>query len=305
VGRLDSKALYRHACGAVLWAQVQGDFAVSLVVEEGLEALNTQIEHAFKLPDAVRLRLRHHLRPGTAGPGDLNRALGEHDVVTPLFGVLSGDQELRLCRLETRGVHRTVVLALLITEDRITGFRVLEGAAVLEQLVILSEAGPLFDGPEGTIDDLRQEAAASAEAIAEGVGPLLVGLATGLVDIQAIRPRPSDYAKVFQGVELDRVRLAYDRLWEKDPPRIRPGRNQTELAVQVTTGGALATDHELSSGFSDHYRDIADHLVSDRTWLAWSYRRPGEDSGLSFEGLVWLGDRWAWFPKAWRVILRR
>lgn len=288
----------------MLEAQVEGDTAVSIRLLEGPDALAAQLEHAFKLPSSVRRALGRGLGSGTSGPTDVARALGPHDVLTPLFGVVTGDQEVRFLRLETRGVvHRTVVLCLILTGGLISGFRVLEGRAALEQLVLIAEAGHLFDGPQSERTAGWAAAQASVDAIAEALSPLLWKIRRGEVDIQILRPRPGDLGRVFQGVDLDRVQQTWDGLWDADPPRIAAGAEQTELAIRVSTGGALASGHGLSEGFSEHYQTIGAHLVPERTWVAWSFRRPGEERGRRYEGLVWVGDRWVWLPKAWRVLL--
>ncbi|GEM_PF-2366011 len=306
VGRIQDPvpaALYRHASGAVLQAEVVGDTAVAIQLWEGREALDAQLAHAFRLPASVVRDLDRGLRPGATRPEMVARLLGPHDVLTPLFGVVTGDQELRFLRLETRGVvHRTVVLCLILTGGVVTGFRVLQGRVALEQLVLISETAHLFGGPGDGPTVGPADAQTSIDTIAQALAPLLSGIRRGEVDIRTLQPRPGDAGRVFRGVDLERIQRTYDGLWQADPPRLSAAADQTELVVHVSTGGALGSGHELSHGFSEHYQSIAPHLVPERTWVAWSFRRPGEERGRRFEGLVWVGDHWAWFPKAWRVV---
>ena len=38
-------------------------------------------------------------------------------------------------------------------------------------------------------------------------------------------------------------------------------------------------------------------------WVTWEYLAPGESSGMSFNGLVYLAEgRFVWFPKPWKFI---
>ncbi|HWO61148.1 MAG TPA: hypothetical protein VNO31_14065 [Umezawaea sp.] len=50
---------------------------------------------------------------------------------------------------------------------------------------------------------------------------------------------------------------------------------------------------------------MADLLVPTRVWAAWKYRSPNSSAGLSYDGLVWCDDHWAFFPKPYRVLTSR
>ena len=43
-------------------------------------------------------------------------------------------------------------------------------------------------------------------------------------------------------------------------------------------------------------------LDPHRVWARWKFVRPGEPSGMAYDGLVWVDDHWAWFPKPYRVL---
>lgn len=78
--------------------------------------------------------------------------------------------------------------------------------------------------------------------------------------------------------------------------------DQTELVVNLSPAAMLGAENELSCHFPGGYRKIAAHLDPQRVWVAWKYRRPGESSGMAFDGLVRVDDHWAWFPKPYRVV---
>ena len=42
-------------------------------------------------------------------------------------------------------------------------------------------------------------------------------------------------------------------------------------------------------------------LLPGRIWAAWRYVTPGRTAGLSYDGLTWCDDHWAWFPKPYRL----
>jgi hypothetical protein len=43
-------------------------------------------------------------------------------------------------------------------------------------------------------------------------------------------------------------------------------------------------------------------MIPERIWVAWEFVEPGRDSGLSFDGLVWCEDHWAWFPRPYLLL---
>jgi hypothetical protein len=64
----------------------------------------------------------------------------------------------------------------------------------------------------------------------------------------------------------------------------------------------LREDNELSRQFPQGYRAIAHWLNPNRVWIAWKYIKTGQSSGQAFNGLVWVDDHWAWFPKPFRAL---
>ena len=102
-----------------------------------------------------------------------------------------------------------------------------------------------------------------------------------------IAPRPDDAERVFQGRSLALPWSAGDLL----PAGTGP------LEVWLASPGSP----RLAGGWSR----VLPHLTTDalvRRWAAWRVHPPGEEGGTRFEGLVWLDDHWAWFPKPWRAL---
>ena len=148
----------------------------------------------------------------------------------------------------------------------------------------------------------REYAMLIAELLAEEVRPLLASLArdrSGEV-LERLRPRPEDYAKVFQPEAVQTARLAYQTLWITGIGMTFPTGAQSELRVFVAPAGLLTSANDLSRHFPGGYVAIGHQLQPHRVWAAWKYVKPGEESGLAFDGLVWCDDHWAWFPKPYR-----
>jgi hypothetical protein len=102
-----------------------------------------------------------------------------------------------------------------------------------------------------------------------------------------IGPRPGDAAQVFQGASLALPWTASDLLpagtgrlevWRDAPGSPRLAGGWTRVLPHLTTEALV------------------------RRWAAWRVHPAGHASGTRYEGLVWLDDHWAWFPKPWRAL---
>jgi hypothetical protein len=149
----------------------------------------------------------------------------------------------------------------------------------------------------------REAALAIAEVLEDAVRPLLEALThdgDGSI-LASLRPRPEDYERAFIPEVADRARAAYESIWA-DPAPLPSIESGSRIESYVAPAGMLASDNELSRHFPGGYRAIAHLLDPHRVWVRWKYVQPGESAGRSFDGLVWLDDHWAWFPKPYRAL---
>lgn len=149
----------------------------------------------------------------------------------------------------------------------------------------------------------RVDSLAAIEVLKQQLEPLLRMLARdpdGTV-AATLQPRPDDYAHTFLPQFADAARRAYETVWTQHP-RVDPVPADSVLETHVAPGGMLADENELSFLFPGGYRQIATLLNPHRVWVRWKYLRPGAAAGQSYDGLVWLDNHWAWFPKPYRVL---
>ncbi len=179
------------------------------------------------------------------------------------------------------------------------------------------EARPLLKELEGHKEAVVRQAAAGTGAtldrkalakvqvlaglsqIAANVLPLLSALGQGM-DPSELRPEEEDYDLVFAPELHETLKTGYAPLWE-NPPSLRSGYPQ--VTAHAALAGLLRTPNPLSWEFPGGYRPIAGFLEPGRPWLCWHYHSPGS-AGVTYDGLVWQGQRWIWFPKPWRVVER-
>lgn len=132
---------------------------------------------------------------------------------------------------------------------------------------------------------------------------LLAGRAGSSIAVarELLQPRPEDYALAFDASIADDVRLAYEPLWASDQLDPRPKAGQTDIRIWAATSDDLKAWNANARAFPGGYQEVGQHLVPGRIWLRWKFVVPGETLGMAFDGLVWMDDHWAWFPKPWRV----
>jgi hypothetical protein len=126
--------------------------------------------------------------------------------------------------------------------------------------------------------------------------------ASAAVAKEFMQPRPDDYAKAFEDAVAEGVRQVYEPLWAQGQLDPRPKAGQTEIRLWGATSEDLKLWNANARQFPGGYEGIAAMLKPGRIWLRWKFVEPGETLGMAFDGLVWMDDHWAWFPKPWRAI---
>lgn len=122
--------------------------------------------------------------------------------------------------------------------------------------------------------------------------------------ILGLRPAAGDHLRVFSAEIADTLREGYDALWQAPPPwRLRS--DQTVLRVTSASVDELRAGEGGARAFPGGWRDVVPHLADGYVWSVWELLAPGASAGLSFDGLVAIDDRFAWFPKPWRLLPRR
>lgn len=154
--------------------------------------------------------------------------------------------------------------------------------------------------------DARVRAEVSMTALSVQLEPILRAIATDLTGdaVQELRPRPDDYAKAFVWEMEDEARERYEELWDAGIGFRRPV-GRPRIAIHLAPAGAFIDDNPMSRPFPGGYRSVVNLLTPTRVWATWQYRAPGSSTGLSYDGLVWCDDHWAFFPKPYRVLALR
>ncbi len=121
--------------------------------------------------------------------------------------------------------------------------------------------------------------------------------------IAKLRPRSADFGVAFEPpFAAEQAEQGYRQLWGNAP--VWPVPEQPLLEVFCATSDVLAAGSGDATSFPGGYHGIGAYLKKGVIWVAWSITSKGR-GGNFFDGLVKVdADRWAWFPRPWKVLPR-
>ena len=307
----DGRFLARHPSHTLAWLTVSEAREVTAVQPlTGAAALAAIIEHGFSFLEVQKSRMRACGLAGDPLTQLVEEGLGEGRS-RAILELRGGGDRVRFLELESRDPrYRGALLVARLDEDeRVLGFRLVEGLDGYEMMGLLDATAPHLPGPAG--EPPMAVSAGNLDAALTEIGASVRPLLEAMVDparaaqaIADLAPRAGDAAGAFLGTaeELAAIEARYASLWSADPPRVRAPSAQVQLQIRVATGGMLHPDAATGHPFPAAWAGIAPRLRPERAWIAWSYQPVSGGRSNDYDGLVWLGDRWVWFPSPWRVL---
>lgn len=109
------------------------------------------------------------------------------------------------------------------------------------------------------------------------------------------KPNKEDFARAFT-MDVDEAFEAYQNLWKTTPVAF-PNDGQDQIIIQASTPDLISEARLFPNGFEQ----CVHRFHPDTVWICWKYVADGSSKGMAYNGLVWLGDRFKWFPKPWRM----
>ena len=122
------------------------------------------------------------------------------------------------------------------------------------------------------------------------------GLAAGL------KPERKDYDAVFAPDVAGMAATRYQSAWAGGDPGIGPKEGQTEVLVWKATTEELQAGTGDAGEFPGGYKAAAPKLKPGLVFYRFKFVKPGETTGMAYDGLVRLDGRWRMFPKPWRAL---
>ncbi|MCB1144920.1 MAG: hypothetical protein H7A24_17695 [Leptospiraceae bacterium] len=116
---------------------------------------------------------------------------------------------------------------------------------------------------------------------------------------QALQPTEEDYILYFGKENSKKAQNGYSGLWNSKT-EIGPRPGQTDLFLYSARVSDLQKGDSLGE-FPGGYRKIVSLLNPELRIYGFKFVKPGQRSGMAYDGLVFLRGRWVLFPKPWRV----
>jgi hypothetical protein len=244
-------------------------------------------------------------------PGGFPALLEHHDPVTDLRWLEVQDVHPE-GRAEIAASVRTIpspdLLAWLAHADPAVRLRGIQAAGLAEARSLSSRLALLQLDPSPLVvraageqlrrwqaeDEARPKALLAMAALANLARPVVAQLARG--ELTGVLPEPGDAALVFAPAVAPGAAEAYVRFWEEQKGRVRPVGDRGEPDIYAVTAGMMHKDGPWMQPLAQGMRGVAGALRPEVAWLSWRW------AGSSGDGLVFVGDRWRWYPKPYRVL---
>jgi hypothetical protein len=146
-----------------------------------------------------------------------------------------------------------------------------------------------------TGDDGSDERLADAKAV---LSALSKAGADQVALSAALRPKPEDYDAVFIPDAAAKLKGAIEPIWDSGKLVLRP-KPGAELTIAGATSDQLKTGTGQAAECSRRFREIADMIKPGNRIYCFHYRKAGEKGGVNADGLVWVKDHWAIFPRSY------
>ena len=166
-----------------------------------------------------------------------------------------------------------------------------------------AEVGDAESGAERPADAATASSAEpGSSADAEATVRRLMDAGTQADAILALRPSSADYVAVWGETYGPLLEAQLEPQWKAGKVRPTPwGPDQTELLLASATRDEFEARSGESNRFPRGYQRILEFMKPELRFYAFRFVRPGESSGASWEGLVFVDGAWRIFPKAWRA----
>ncbi len=124
----------------------------------------------------------------------------------------------------------------------------------------------------------------------------------GLADfILTLKPTKEDIKAVYKEPLASNLIVIYEELYGSlSGLSLKPEQNSV-LSVFSTTA-KLAQGDAILGEFPGGYKRVGEYFLGDYPIAIFKFVKMGETRGLSFNGLIFINDRWVLMPKPWRGI---
>ena len=116
-----------------------------------------------------------------------------------------------------------------------------------------------------------------------------------------MRPTEAEIRVVYAPRLADRLIGLYAQMFQPGAA-IGPNPGQSEILLWGSTTGDLRAGAPVLAEFPGGYKEIRGAMQGDFPIFRFKFVKPGERSGMAFDGLVYINDRYVLMPKPWRAM---
>jgi hypothetical protein len=118
---------------------------------------------------------------------------------------------------------------------------------------------------------------------------------------QALIPTQEEIAMVYAQPLAFALFASYQAVFTPDVV-FRPKENHNDFSIYYTTTADLVNDPEVQYEFPGGYADVLSYFKLNVPIVTFKFIKSGERRGWSFDGLIYVNDRWVLMPKPWRAL---
>lgn len=117
----------------------------------------------------------------------------------------------------------------------------------------------------------------------------------------ALRPSEADIRAVYGPALADRLVSMYAAMFTPGAA-IGPKPGQDEVILIRTTTASLRDGDAVLREFPGGYEQVRGYFASDVPIVCFKFVTKGQTTGLAFDGLIYVNNRWVLMPKPWRAL---
>jgi len=131
-------------------------------------------------------------------------------------------------------------------------------------------------------------------------GELLKGNSSFL---PSLRPTDADIEALFDASVVAPMKAYVAKTYaEISKAKIGGKDGQTELLFKIAKSEDFVAMNEAAKDFPGGYSSNGAMFKPGVTWYAWKFVKPGETTGMAFDGLTFVNQHWVWVPKPFRAM---
>lgn len=157
---------------------------------------------------------------------------------------------------------------------------------------------PVGDKPDGD--------ASTYPGTEEGARALLAEFVKPGADHAALtgplRPTKADLEAIFDADLATKADAMYGPAWDSGKLVVAPKSGQTEVKIASATSEEIKSGTGAASELPGGWKEVAGKMKPGNRIYRFKFVKPGEDSGMAFDGLVYVNGNWRIVPKPWRAL---